>query len=126
MHSSSIKKHPLFPFIEIGRTVDFAKAAECEHPEFICSDDWSFQIEKLSGLGTYRSESAAISASEKTLFSNYGHLVDGYLKEAIESKNLELALSLAERRGYWLGKDKRQQEIAGIINSALSILKPLA
>lgn len=126
MHSSSIKKHPRFPFIDIGRTVDFAKkAAEYQHPDFICSDDWSFQIENLSGLGTYRSESEAISASEKILFTYYGQLVDSYLKVAIESKNIELVMSLAERRGYWLGKDQRQKEIAGIINNALSILKPL-
>jgi hypothetical protein len=128
MHSSSINKHPRFPFIDIGRTVDYAKqAGEYHHPDFIGSeDDWSFQIEKLSGLGTYRSESEAISASEKALFANYSHLADKYLEEAIESKNLELALSLAERRGFWQGRDQRQREIAVIVNDALSILKPLA
>lgn len=102
-----ISKHPLFPFIEIGRAIDFAKRNGNALEIDLCnesSDEWSFRFEGCDESPIVRSEVEAIIEAEKQLFLKQPDLVRERIGTALDNDDLKLAMLLSERAGYRAGK----------------------
>lgn len=121
-----IRPHPQLPFIKIGKYVD--PVFDEESFGSLDREDkegWSYTIDGLPGFAVHQSALDALLAAEKVLFYELKEIAQSKLDRAIEENDLPLALSIAERRGFWLGVTDQRRTAAKVIEDALSRLNPL-
>lgn len=125
MMSSTIKKHPLFPFIEIGRLVDFAhRDGYADDPRFIAHpDEWTFRIQGAHISYICRSEQDARLQAERTLFLHSPDLTEHYLQTARHDQDLELMTRLANACGYWKGRSEERATLNRHVTAAIKLLQ---
>lgn len=123
--TSTIKPHPTFPFIEIGRLLDFARRdGYADDPRFTAHpDEWTFRIP--GGHITYicRGEQKACRQAERTLFLHTPELAEHYLQIARRDQDLELMTRLANGCGYWRGRSEAQASFSQHVTAAIQLLQ---
>lgn len=122
---ATIRCHPSIPFIEVGTTLDFARrGGYADDPAFTgTADEWTFLLAGESGNVICWSEAEALQEAEEQLFVAEGDLVGEQIRRALESGDVELALTLAERRGYWHGALAERDRICGVLEPLIEKLK---
>ncbi len=121
----SIKPHPAFPFIEIGRLVDFARrGGYADDPHFITHpDEWTFRIEGGHVSYLCRSEQDARQQAERTLFLHSPELAEQHLQAARRNQDLELITRLANAGGYWRGRSEERATLSRHVTAAIQLLQ---
>lgn len=121
----AIQSHPAFPFIETGTTLDYAqRGCYADDPNFVgTADEWIFKIDGCDGMILCQSAEDALLMAEEALFSSEGELVEEKESKAIAAGDIRLAMTLAEGRGYWAGKNEATRQMKELLAPALVQLK---
>lgn len=121
----AITIHPIFPFIEIGTTLDFAiRGGYHAHPDFFGQEDeWEFRIGGASCPFICNSAVDAMESAEEHLFDFDMDFAEMKLAEAIAQGNVTLALAISERKGFWSGKKEAREEMKQFLLPALKVLE---
>lgn len=100
---SSIKSHPLYPFVRIGLAFDLYPDW-ANYPEGVVDNDWHIAAGSSSLTGaTYNSESDALAAVDSALFEKWNSdLVEQQIQLARERNDWPLLRRLVEG-GAWAG-----------------------
>lgn len=133
--------HPIFPHITLRkyfegeiRLPSFDSPTVWEHGESLSgheeinnshqSDEWCYAIDGIVGRGSYQTESEAIIASERALFSEHGDFALAALESALQANDFKIAIFLAEGRGYWRGLADARKKTAYLADRIMSMLEP--
>lgn len=119
------KAHPQLPFIQIGRHVEWGSVDSDGTPIPSEINEWTYLIDGWFSGGVFRDEQHAIDHAEKTLFTEQLKVVQKYVDLAIERQDFQLAMAIAERKGYWAGVADHRRSVAKIIQKVQSTLDPL-
>ncbi|EIU1413927.1 hypothetical protein [Pseudomonas aeruginosa] len=111
---SSIKKHPLYPFFDIGLLGDFRLQDERLEGHFGDYPPTSWLV-RVSGAAreywAFFTEHEAISACERNLFDR-PYFVAACLCRAVEDGDAEVAVRLASGLAYNEGRSVGRREMA--------------
>lgn len=133
--------HPIFPHITLRkysageiRLPSFDSPTVWEHGkslsgheeinDSIHTDEWCYAIDGIVGRGSYQTESEAITASERALFSEHGDFAQTALESALQDNDFKIAIFLAEGRGYWRGLADARKKTTYLADRIMSILEP--
>lgn len=122
--SSSIKSHPSFPFITIGRVLDFARSdgRPARYSSKTDIDDWTFRIPGGHVSCLCQSEHEACLLAERTLFLLTPDLAEHYLQIARRDHDMEMVARIASARGYWKGRSEERARASSQITEAIKLL----
>ena len=87
---------------------------------------WYYSIGGITGRNGFSTQEQATHAAEEDLFGEFRHCADEYLRQAIAANKFEIALALAERRGFHDGQAYAHRQAAKSIKEAWTTLEPLS
>ncbi|MDI1330888.1 hypothetical protein [Pseudomonas sp.] len=90
----------------------------------IHTDEWCYAIDGIVGRESYQTESEAITASERALFSEHRDFVQATLQSAIQTNDIKTLLFLAEGSGYWRGVADMHKRMANLADRITTMLEP--
>ncbi|MBH3442320.1 hypothetical protein I5L59_01840 [Pseudomonas moraviensis] len=139
-------RHPTFDFISIIHPVfnyeaiaDFPSENKNASPSTetstkTCTDStkrlqenlWYYSIDGITGRIGLTTQEQAIQAAEEDLFGEFREYADKFLRQAIDTNNIEIALALAELRGFHNGRVHAHRQAAKLVKEAWTTLEPLS
>lgn len=121
---SSIKSHPLYPFVRIGRAFDLYPDW-ANYPEGVVDNDWHIAAGRSSLTGdTYNSESDAMAAVHSALFEKWNSdLVETQIQLARENGDWPLFRRLVEGGAWTEGYAQAERDLAEKLSPLSSTLQ---
>lgn len=127
MTQTSIEVHPVFPFVRVGLAYDFdtSLAGLPREEHVVDPGDWWMEVAgEVQGL-VYGSRDGALADVEKVIFAEWrdNSFVEQLITAAVDGGNTQLALRLAEGRGWARGRRNAEEEFAEALSEAGRILE---
>lgn len=100
-----------------------ARTSSAERPQ---ESFWYYTIDGITGRTGFTTQEQAIQAAEEDLFGEFREYADKFLRQAIDTNNIEIALALAELRGFRDGRVHARRQAASLVKEAWTTLEPLS
>lgn len=125
---STVKVHPLYPFVRIGLAYDLYPGLAANPGDHVVHpDEWTIDLENrgLDGA-SYWSEAAAYDAVEAVLFDEWHiDMIERQILLAREQADWDLVLRLVEGRAHAQGYRVAQKNFAAMLRQYEKPLKEL-
>jgi len=114
--SEVVETHPIYPFVAICNGVTVGTQP----------DDWFILIEGPNNYAPccYPDKKSAYKGVDEVVYSSYKNFqfARQRIQEALKSNNLQLALHMSERLGYYRGVNKSQKQFLKKVKMAMAVL----